>query len=226
MKKIIFSTLLILGLSAGFANVSFAQDKKDVYKERRDMNKTMRKMQNEKASKDARNEAKRLTKEGWKAAPGTLPLEKQLDRQFLLQQELASDGAPAYLFGSATSFGPTFDSAKLQASTLARQDLASQIETSVGALITTNAGNTELGPEKATALMETVSRGKQLINSKLGRTIPVLEIYRETPKGREVRIMIAYDSEKAFSLVKNELQKEMEAHGDSLATELDKLLGW
>ena len=32
----------------------------------------------EKASKAARKEAKRLTKEGWRVAAGALPLEKQL----------------------------------------------------------------------------------------------------------------------------------------------------
>ena len=35
---------------------------------------------NKKASKAARKEAKKLTKEGWLTSPGTLPLEKQLDK--------------------------------------------------------------------------------------------------------------------------------------------------
>ena len=45
----------------------------------------------EKASKDARKEAKKMEKEGWKVSPGALPLEKQLDRAYMYALDIDED---------------------------------------------------------------------------------------------------------------------------------------
>lgn len=226
MKKVILSVLLILGVCAAPESSVYAKDKKDVYKERQEINKKKRKILNEKASKDARNEAKSLAKQGWKSAPGTLPLEKQIDRQFLLLEEYDEDGYPAYLFGSATSTGGNYDAAKLQATALAKQDLAGQIETSVGALIENDIETKQLDNGDAVSITKSLAAGKQLIQNKLGRTLPVIEIYRDNGNGKEVRIMIAYNYEMARALAKKAIQQDLEARGDSLSNKLDKILNW
>lgn len=76
MKK----TFLILSALLITAIPMMAQNNKDTWKERKELRKMSRDALKEKASKDARKEAKALTKEDWKAAPGALPLERQLDR--------------------------------------------------------------------------------------------------------------------------------------------------
>lgn len=71
MKKII----LLLGVFflAGSLN-SFAQLTSEQIKERKELKKASKVELNEKATKIARKEAKKLAKEGWKSAPGALPL--------------------------------------------------------------------------------------------------------------------------------------------------------
>ena len=73
MRKIFVCTFAILCLSANMS----AQTTKDVRKERQEMRKASKSELNDKASKAARKDAKKLTKEGWITAPGALPLEKQ-----------------------------------------------------------------------------------------------------------------------------------------------------
>ena len=83
MKKMFVCTFAILCLSANMN----AQTTKDVRKERQEMRKASKSELNEKASKAARKDAKKLTKEGWITAPGAVPLEKQLDKSYMMQME-------------------------------------------------------------------------------------------------------------------------------------------
>ena len=87
MKKMFVCTFAILCLSANMN----AQTTKDVRKERQEMRKASKSELNEKASKAARKDAKKLTKEGWITAPGALPLEKQLDKSYMMQMEYDDD---------------------------------------------------------------------------------------------------------------------------------------
>ena len=93
MKKMFVCTFAILCLSANMN----AQTTKDVRKERQEMRKASKSELNEKASKAARKDAKKLTKEGWITAPGALPLEKQLDKSYMMQMEYDDDMYPKYL---------------------------------------------------------------------------------------------------------------------------------
>ena len=87
MRKMFVCTFAILCLSANMT----AQTTKDVRKERQEMRKASKSELNEKASKAARKDAKKLTKEGWLTAPGALPLEKQLDKSYMMQMEYDED---------------------------------------------------------------------------------------------------------------------------------------
>lgn len=104
MKKLIllFTGLFMLSISS-----AFAQDKtaKEIMKERKEIAKLSKKALNEKATKDARKEAKRLKKQGWQIAPGALPLEKQLDKSYLMQYEYDENGYQKFLMGEAISTG-------------------------------------------------------------------------------------------------------------------------
>lgn len=59
---------------------------------------------NRKATKAARSEAKSLKKEGWKVTPGALPLDRQLDRSYMMQYEFDEVTLmPKYVMGEAMS---------------------------------------------------------------------------------------------------------------------------
>ena len=124
--------------------VSFAQLTKEQIKERKEIKKASKAELGEKATKTARKEAKRLAKEGWKVTPGALPLEKQLDKSYLMQMEYDENMFPKYLMGEAMSIGENYDAARLQAMELAKQSLAGQIQTEVTALIENTVSNKQL----------------------------------------------------------------------------------
>lgn len=89
MRKLFVCAFAFLCLTA---NVS-AQTAKDIRKERQEIRKASKTELNEKATKTARKDAKKLKKEGWTTVPGALPLEKQLDKSYMMQMEYDEDAA-------------------------------------------------------------------------------------------------------------------------------------
>lgn len=213
-----------------FATICSAQEKsyKDFMKERKEMQKFTKDQANEKASKDARKAAKQLQKEGWKVAPGGLPMEKQLDRIYEMQYEMdLSTGFPKFIKGEAMSTGGNYDAAKMQAVNLAKIELAGNISTEVAALIDSRVENNQLNPEEAVSATESVMAAKSLIQQKIGRTIIALELYRDMKnKNKEVRVIVMYNSDMAKAAAKDAIREEMNKKSDKLADQLDEILGF
>ena len=204
-----------------------AQNSKDVQKVRRELYKASKSELNEKASKAARKEAKKLTKEGWKTAPGALPMEKQLDRSYTMQMEYDNDLFPKYLMGEAMGIRENYDAAKMQALELANQNLAGQIQTEVTALIENTVANKQLQPEEAASVIQSISAGKNLISQSIGRVITVVEVYRSTNnKNKEVLVRIAYNSDMAKKATKEAIRSDLDKKGENMQKKLDELLGW
>ena len=192
-----------------------------------DNNKAAKKQLDAKASKTARNEAKRLKKEGWKAAPGALPIEKQLDNSFLKQQEEDELGYPKFLMGEAMSIGENYDAAKMHALELSKQNLAGQIQTEVTALIENTVANKQLAKEEAVSITESVIASKNLISQKIGKTIVVTELYRElSNKNKEVLVRVAYNMQMAKEAARQAIREDLEQKGLDLHQQLDKALGF
>lgn len=207
--------------------VSFAQLTKEQIKERKEIKKASKAELGEKATKTARKEAKRLSKEGWKVTPGALPLEKQLDKSYLMQMEYDENMFPKYLMGEAMSIGENYDAARLQAMELAKQSLAGQIQTEVTALIENTVSNKQLAAEEAASVTQTISAAKNLISQSIGRVLTVVEMYRVLGnKNKEVSLRIAYNAEMAKQAAKKAVRQELEKKGDDLHKKLDELLGW
>lgn len=223
MKKSFICAFALLCLTA---NIS-AQSNKDILKERKEVCKASKSELNEKATKAARKDAKRLTKEGWITAPGALPLEKQLDKSYLMQMEYDNDMYPKYLMGEAMSIGENYDAAKMQALELAKQNLAGQIQTEVTALIENSVANQQLANEDASSLTQSIMGAKNLISQSIGRTITVMECYRvKTNKNKEVLVRIAYNGTMAKAVAKKAIQDELKGKSEDLQKKLDEILGW
>ena len=224
MKKLfvcILATLLVSPLASN------AQDTKDLQKERKEISKASMAELNEKVSKDAKKEAKRLKKEGWITTPGTLPIEKQLNTSFLMQMERDENMYPKYIMSEAMSIGENYDAAKMQASELAKLQLAGKMQTEITALIESSLGNQQLSADEASSLTQTVNASKGLISQKIGRVIVVVECYRvKQNKNKEVLVRIAYNSEMAKAAAKQAIQEELKDKNEELHNKLDKALGW
>lgn len=225
MKKIYFVPFFLLALMAG-ENLS-AQSVKELAKERKELAKYSKSELNSKATKAARKEAKALKKAGWLVAPGALPMDKQLDRSYKMQYEYDENNYPAYIMGEAMSTGENYDAAKMQALELAKQNLAGQIQTEVTALIENTVANKQLAAEDAASITQSVMSSKNLISQSIGRTIPVMELYRTlSTRNKEVLVRIAYNSDMAKAAAKKAIREDLEQKGNDLHKKLDELLGW
>lgn len=216
-----------MSLFAMTAMPMVAQSGSDTWKERKELRKMSREALKEKASKDARKEAKSLTKEGWQAAPGALPVERQLDRSYMMQQEFDDDMFPKYLMGEGMSIGENYDGAKMQALELAKQNLAGQIQTEITALVENNVANKQLSADDAATVTQTVMGSKNFISQSIGRVINVVELYRTKKNGnKEVLVRIAYNSAMAKEAAKQAVRSDLEGKGEALIDQLDKAMGW
>ena len=226
MKKFMTVAMaLIVACTCVFAQQS-AQERKQLIKERQEVQKLAKKDLKAKVDKNIRKEAKRLKKEGWQVKPGALPLEKQLERSYLMQYEFDANLFPKYIMGEASSVGENYDAAKVAANSLAVTNLAGNIQTEVTALLENTVANKQLSPEEAASISETVMSSKNLSSQSIGRTVPVMECFRiNSKKNHEVLVRIAYNSEMAKEAAKKAVREELEKKGQNLHEQLDKALG-
>ena len=225
MKKIIsliVSVVLLFGTTTVYADSLKSQEKT-----RKEITKQSKKDLEQKASKAARKEAKKLKKNGWSVAPGALPLEKQLDKSYLMQYEYDSEGYPRYIMAEGMSIGGNYDAAKMQALELAKQNLAGQIQTEITALIENIVANEQIEQGDAASITRSVMASKNLISQSIGRIVPVVETYRVVnDNNREVLVRIAYDTDTAKAVAKKVVKEDLKQRGDDLHYKLDQLLGW
>lgn len=128
--------------------------------------------------------------------------------------------------GEAMSVSNNYDAAKIQATTLAKQNIAEKIQSEVAALITSEGANEQISEDEINSFVKTVYASKQLISQNIGRVIDVIEIYRIVPgKKKEVRIMIAYNSDMAKRAAKKTIIENLKDESATLKDSLDKLLG-
>ena len=204
----------------------FAQERatgKD-YKELKKNEKVLDKELKKKAIKAARKEAKRLTKEGFKTPVGKLPLDKQIETAWEKQAELDMDGNPYWYIASSRAIGGNQSSAALQATNAAKIDLAGQIQTKVSQLIEAKVANDDMGQEEAASLSSVVAASKSVISATLGRTIPLVEVYRTLEnKNVEVMVTLGYSMQAANQAAISAIRKELAGKSEELAKELDKL---
>jgi len=223
MKRIL---VLAMGLIIA-CGVGFAQNAKEIKKERQTISKMAKKQLSSKVTKTTKREAKRLKKEGWVVSPGALPLEKQLERSYLMEYEYDANQYPKYIMANAQSVAENYDAAKTAATSLAITNLAWQIQTEVTALVENTVANKQLAPEDAASISETVMASQNLISQSIGRVITVVECYRILPnKNREVMVRIAYNGEMAKEAVKKAVRQDLEKKGEKLHEKLDKALGF
>jgi hypothetical protein len=223
MKRLLVLAMgLIIACGAGFA-----QSAKEIKKERQTISKMAKKQLDAKVSKSTKKEAKRLKKEGWVVSPSALPLEKQLERSYLMEYEYDANQFPKYIMANAQSIAENYDAAKTAATSLAITNLAGQIQTEVTALVENTVANKQLDPEDAASITETVMASKNLISQSIGRVITVVECYRVLPnKNREVMVRIAYNGDMAKEVAKKAVRQELEKKGEKLHEQLDKALGF
>ena len=224
MKKFIAIAMgLLIASVSVFGQTS---DAKEIRKARQIIKKMSKAELTSKVDKVTKKEAKRLKKEGWVVSPGALPLEKQLERSYLMEYEYDENLFPKYIMANAQSIGENYDAAKTAATSLAITNLAGQIQTEVFALVENTVANQQLSAEDAASITESVMASKNVIMQSIGRTIVVVECYRIlSNKNREVMVRIAYNSDMAKQAAKKAIKEDLKKKGDDLHNKLDDILG-
>lgn len=204
----------------------YAQDYKEFMKERKAMSKMAEEELKSEVDKRTKKEAKALRKAGWLSAPGALPIEKQLERSYKMQYEYDEYGFPLYIQGDGQSVGGNYDAAKMQATNLAKVQLAGNIQTEVLALVQNAVANKQLDENEAVSISETTMGGTNVIAANIGRVITVVELYREGPhKTKEVRVLLFYNAQMAKQAVQDAIRVDLEKRSHGLVDKANKLLG-
>lgn len=213
MKKIL--SLVIAMMMISVANAQDV-DYTDIYATNQKLAKLTQEARTKKATKDAKKEEKRLLKEGWKPMPGKLPIARQLDRVYNMTYELDANGCQAYIIGNAIAKGETVGVAQIAASTQAREQIASNLGVSITSLISRQVKNQEQSTT-AISVDEISEKSKQIFSQNLGKSNPVLELYRELPEGvKEYQISIVYSIKDSKDVIREKLKTEINADIDSL----------
>lgn len=166
------SGFLCIMLLSIFATFAYAQDKE--------------------MEKSLKQEVKRLKKEGWQVAIGSLPLEDQLRKAIKMQREENSSHQQRYVFGNAISAGSFYDAAKMQATELSKVDLAGKISSELTSAVNYMLSNGQISQKDAESGSKVILEGKSSFKQRLYNIQPVVEVYRTRNDGSvEVQIRLA-----------------------------------
>ena len=205
------------------ANAQVASKKE--YKANEQHEKMLSKSIHEKAVKEARKEAKKLEKQGYKVPAGKLPLAKQLEDSWQAQYEIDGDGTPYYYIATATTIGSNYSAANMQATNTAKLDIAGQIQTQIASLVEAKIANNEISAADATSINSFVSASKSVINNTLGRVIKFVEIFRTLENGNvEAMVTLGYSTDIANKEAIRAMQKSLDNDADELMKKLDGLI--
>ncbi|MFY0688423.1 MAG: hypothetical protein JXQ90_14710 [Cyclobacteriaceae bacterium] len=178
--------------------------------------------------KYAKKEAKGYEKEGWYVAPGDLPLEKQLEKTYGKQLEEDEYGFPKYLIASGNSVAGTQSAAKMQATELAKLEIAGMMESQIASTIETQLANNQINTEEAATLQKTVAAAKNIIATRMGRVIGLVEMYKDISKNKNIEcsVQVGYSVEMAQKMAIQAMKEELEDEASIAADKLDKILGF
>jgi hypothetical protein len=175
----------------------------------------------EKASKDAKKEAKRYQKEGWEVMPGGLPMEKQCDRLFMFLDDFDDDMNPLYIDGTGSSVAENMSAAQIQATELARMELASKIGSEVTGIVDNMVANKMLADDQAASITTTLTESKSIFSQKLGRVQTPLVLQRVLKnKNKEVLVRMVAKKSAIDEIAKEAIRAELEKDGKELSEEL------
>lgn len=179
-----------------------------------------------KAMKMARKEAKKMKKEGWNVAPGSLPIEKALEQSWAMQLDIEEEsGTPKWIFADGNAVAESKSAADLQALELGKLNLAGQLETEVAALIEASIANQQLSREEAASVTKVVAGSKNMIKNTITSVRPIYKVYRDVGKKNvEVQLKIAYNRDDAFNSAKQVVRKRLEEETTIIHEKLDNLL--
>jgi hypothetical protein len=188
--------------------------------------KELKKEIKDKAIKDARKEAKNLKKQGFYVPPGSLPLDKLVERSWMKQYSEDEMGNQRYITADGNAVAQSKSAAEMQAIELGKLQLAGLIQSNMNSLISANVGNAQLSTDDAASVTEIVQSAKNIIATELGYVDPAFKLYRDIKKDKvEVQVRLFYDVKQSLEIAKKVVQKEVKDKLKINEEQLNKLMG-
>jgi len=178
-----------------------------------------------KAIKEAKQEAKLLSKQGWKTMPGELPMEKKIENAWTKQVAENDEGNPKYIKADGNAVAERKTVAEAQAQEFAKLQLAGMIETKGATIVTGNLANQQVSTEDATSIKELVQSSKSVIAQELGFIDPAFKLYRDLKEKKiEVQTRIFYETKQSMAVAKKAVRRDLKDKLKKTDEEVDKLL--
>ncbi|HNX87143.1 MAG TPA: hypothetical protein PKN12_09455 [Bacteroidales bacterium] len=211
MKKIYILTLLAVFFSmAVTAQNTEKEQKKEI---------------TDKAVKSARQEAKKLSKEGWKTMPGSIPMDKLLENSWMKQVATDENGQPNYIMADGNGVAESKSVAEAQAIEFAKLQLAGTIESNIASIVKGNLANSQESTTEATSVTEIIQSSKNIIAQQMGYINPAFKLYRDLKdKKVEVQVRIFYETKQSLIVAKKAIRKELKEKLQKTDEQVDKLL--
>lgn len=183
----------------------------------------------DKYEKMAKKTAKEMTsgkkEPAWMVAPSAKPLEMQLEKKYRMEDELNEEGESKWIMSEGRAIAEVYELAKKQALSMAIENLAHTIQSSVAEQIEKSGGNKSLGPDEAASAMKMVTASTQWITNTIGKVTILVECYqRLSNKNYNVSVTIAYSEKRAMDGAKQALRDALEQEGKLLNSQIDKLV--
>lgn len=215
MKKILF---LLVAFLLGSTMVGYAQTRGQVEAQMKEVRKR------HKTEKQAKDEAKKREKQGWTVMEGSLPMASQFEENFTRQHMLDEDGDQMYYFGHGTYRTDDKNAAYKNACLVARQDIASQLETELVEAFNTDVRSQKMSSEESVTVSKAFAEGKAVVTAKLAGVRPLVRIYRRDKYQYEVEVEMFYSREKARELARDAIREKLANEESGLRNVVDDLM--
>lgn len=170
-------------------------------------------------------ESQKLIKDGWKVAPGSISLENLVYESIVKSREKDENDNPKYFIADGNAVAQTITAAQLQANEVAKLQIASQIGTTIAAVVESNIGNNQISTEESASLTKITESAKNIVKTRLGNIQPLLVITRPVVNSQiEMQVRIAYSYKNAMNVYKDILKKELEKSAIFNQSKVDSLL--
>jgi len=180
----------------------------------------------DKAIKEARKEAKKMEKDGWSVAPGSIPLSKILENTWMKQVTVDDNGNVRYIYADGNAVAESKSAGEMQAIEFGKLQLAGLIQTNMSSLISANIGNAQLSTQEAASVTEVVQSAKNVIAMELGYVDPSFKLFRNIGKDKiEVQVRLFYDTRQSLEIAKKVVRQELKDKLKMNEDKLEKLMG-
>jgi len=180
----------------------------------------------DRAIREARKEAKKMEKEGWTVAPGSIPLSKVLENTWMKQVMVDDNGNVRFIYADGNAVAESKSAGEMQAIELGKLQLAGLIQTNMSSLISANIGNAQLSTQEAASVTEVVQSAKNMIAMELGYVDPSFKLFKNIGKDKiEVQVRLFYDTKQSLEIAKKVVRKELKDKLKLNEDKLEKLMG-